>query len=53
MEGALESMQSGYVDETWAREHHRYWYDDIRSGKVPARRSDEATAAALPSQFQG
>lgn len=53
MEGALESMQSGYVDETWAREHHRYWYDDIRSGKVPARRSDEATAAALPSQFHG
>src|SRR5690606_3088977 len=27
MEGALESMRSGYVDETWAKEHHRLWYD--------------------------
>ncbi len=53
MEGALESMKSGYVDETWAKEHHRLWYDDIRAGKIPARRSDEATAAALPSQLQG
>lgn len=51
LEGALESMESGYVDETWAREHHRYWYDDIRAGKIPARRSEEATAAALPSQL--
>ncbi|MCO5100124.1 MAG: formate dehydrogenase subunit gamma [Burkholderiaceae bacterium] len=53
MEGALEAMESGYVDETWAKEHHRYWYDDIRSGKIPARRSDDATAAALPSQLRG
>lgn len=51
-EGALEAMRSGYVDETWAREHHRYWYDDIRAGKIPARRSEGGTAAALPSQLQ-
>lgn len=53
MQGALETMRSGYADETWAKEHHRYWYDDIRSGKVPAQRSDDATATALPSQFRG
>lgn len=51
MQGALESMRSGYVDETWAKEHHRYWYEDIRSGKVPAQRSAEATGAALPGQL--
>lgn len=25
MEGAFESMRSGMVDETWAREHHSRW----------------------------
>jgi formate dehydrogenase subunit gamma len=39
MRGAYKAMRTGYVDETWAREHHEYWYDDIASGKVPAQRS--------------
>lgn len=52
MEGALEAMESGYVDETWAKEHHRYWYDDIRAGRIPARRSEEARAAALREQLR-
>jgi len=39
MGGAYRSMRTGYVDETWAREHHRYWYDDIRAGKIPVERS--------------
>jgi formate dehydrogenase subunit gamma len=42
MEGALKSMTTGYVDETWAKEHHRYWYDDIKAGKIPAQRSTPA-----------
>ncbi len=36
LEGAYESMRNGYVDETWAREHHEYWYNDVKSGKVKA-----------------
>lgn len=39
MHGAYKAMRTGYVDETWAREHHEYWYDDIRAGKIPAQRS--------------
>lgn len=31
--GAYESMKTGYVDETWAREHHEHWYNDIKAGK--------------------
>lgn len=31
--GALESMKSGYVDETWAREHHEEWFNDVKAGK--------------------
>lgn len=28
VEGAYESMRYGHVDETWAKEHHEYWYND-------------------------
>lgn len=41
-EGAYKAMRTGYVDETWAREHHELWYDDIKAGKIPAQRSVEA-----------
>jgi formate dehydrogenase subunit gamma len=41
MEGAYQAMKTGYVDETWAKEHHELWHDDIKAGKIPAHRSDE------------
>ncbi len=34
MAGAFDAMRTGYVDETWAREHHEYWYNDVKAGKV-------------------
>ena len=37
MEGALDAMRYGYVDEAWAKEHHEYWYNDVMAGKVPGR----------------
>jgi formate dehydrogenase subunit gamma len=30
MEGAYDAMRHGYVDETWAKEHHEYWYNDVK-----------------------
>ena len=27
-EGAYDGMSSGYVDESWAKEHHSLWLDD-------------------------
>jgi len=39
MRGAYRAMKTGYVDEGWAREHHRLWYDDIAAGKIPAQRT--------------
>jgi formate dehydrogenase subunit gamma len=33
MKGALQAMTTGYVDETWAREHHEYWYNEVKSGR--------------------
>ena len=38
-EGAFKAMKTGYVDETWAKEHHELWYNDIQAGKIPAHRS--------------
>jgi formate dehydrogenase subunit gamma len=39
MQGAYSAMKTGYVDETWAKEHHELWYDDIKAGKIPAQRT--------------
>jgi formate dehydrogenase subunit gamma len=42
-EGAYDGMKTGYVDETWAKEHHELWYDDVKAGKIPAQRSQDAS----------
>jgi formate dehydrogenase subunit gamma len=40
-------MRTGSVDETWAKEHHEYWYNEVKSGRRPAA-GDQAHAAAQP-----
>ena len=45
MRGAYKAMRNGYVSEEWAREHHEYWYDDVKAGKVPMQRSQPLVAA--------
>ncbi len=45
MRGAYSAMRDGYVDETWAKEHHEFWYFDIKAGKIPAQRSIPSAAA--------
>jgi formate dehydrogenase subunit gamma len=47
MQGAYKAMRTGYVDETWAKEHHALWYEDIRDGKIPRQRS--TTGEAQPA----
>jgi formate dehydrogenase subunit gamma len=37
VEGAYQNMREGVTDETWAREHHELWYNDVKSGKVAAK----------------
>jgi formate dehydrogenase subunit gamma len=39
--GALDAMRTGWVDASWAREHHSLWLDDIDAGKIPAQRSSQ------------
>jgi len=45
VEGAYDSMRSGSVDETWAKEHHRYWYDEAKRAKPGAGGAVPAGAA--------
>ena len=52
MKGAYKAMKTGYVDETWAKEHHQLWHDDVKAGTIPAQRSPgpiDAVAAAEAS----
>ncbi len=42
MQGAYKAMRTGYVDETWAKEHHELWHDDIKAGKIPAHRTESS-----------
>src|SRR5476649_616286 len=39
MEGAYHGMREGHVDEEWAREHHLLWYEEVKAGKRPDRKS--------------
>ena len=32
-EGAYQAMKTGMVDETWAKEHHELWYEEVKTGK--------------------
>ena len=47
MAGAYHAMSKGYVDETWAKEHHLYWYNDIKAGKISTV-PDDVRAPAAP-----
>lgn len=37
LHGAYRGMRDGYVDETWAKEHHALWYEDVKAGKRPEK----------------
>ena len=45
--GAYTAMSTGYVDETWAKEHHLYWYNDVKAGKIPTA-PDDAPPVSRP-----
>jgi len=45
VEGAYRNMRDGVTDESWAREHHENWYNDVKSGKIPPKDASAATTA--------
>jgi len=45
MEGALEGMTRGTVDENWAKEHHDLWWEAHKDEARTDHASAEADAA--------
>lgn len=45
-EGAYKGMREGYVDETWAQEHHALWLEGLKSGKTTQSHQMKAQPAA-------
>lgn len=55
MEGALEGMVTGEVDETWAKEHHDLWYAEMmekeqQSGSQSASTNEQTTVGGHREQ---
>ena len=44
MKGAYDAMRTGYVDETWAKEHHQIWYEEVKAGKSSQHAVDQVPA---------
>ena len=52
MAGAFDAMKTGYVDEAWAKEHHEYWYEQMKKsgGAIPASQSSGGPVPAAAAQ---
>jgi formate dehydrogenase subunit gamma len=48
MKDSYKAMRTGYVDEAWAKEHHEWWYDDVKAGKIPTQRSAPPAQSTPP-----
>lgn len=46
-EGSYNSMRNGEVDETWAREHHEYWYNEVKGQHGAGGAMSAARASAM------
>ena len=46
VDGAYRAMRDGVVDETWAKEHHQYWYEEVKGGAKPATGGGAVPAGA-------
>jgi formate dehydrogenase subunit gamma len=47
VEGAYESMRTGYVDEVWAKEHHEYWYRETVADNKGGGTASPAVASSM------
>ena len=50
MEGALETMTTGYCDANWAKEHHDDWYEEVKDTVEPVPAEDSSSQRGSPGQ---
>ena len=54
LEGAWENMRyDGLVDETWAKEHHEYWYNEVKAHQGPGSAAGAARPATASQVKEG
>ena len=53
VEGAYQNMREGVTDETWAKEHHSIWYEEVKSGRRPAPAGGAVPAGAPHMEEKG
>lgn len=47
MEGAAETMRTGYADTNWAKEHHDLWYEEMmEEGASTSDKAEEVSSEA-------
>lgn len=49
MEGAFNAMKTGYVDEAWAKEHHEYWYNQVKQSAGQTAGQSGASGGSIPA----
>ena len=49
MEGAFNAMKTGYVDEAWAKEHHEYWYNQVKQSAGQTAGQSGAAGGPIPA----
>ena len=49
MEGAFNAMKTGYVDEAWAKEHHEYWYNQVKQSAGQTAGQSGASGGPIPA----
>jgi formate dehydrogenase subunit gamma len=48
--GTLQSMATGKVDANWARDHHRYWYEQMEESGEVKEKTVTKSEGGLPSE---
>ncbi|MBX3515686.1 MAG: formate dehydrogenase subunit gamma [Rhodospirillales bacterium] len=50
MEEAFTSMSTGYVDENWAKDHHKVWLEEIEAERAKDARTVPAGVPGAPAE---
>lgn len=51
-EGAFEGMKTGYVDESWAKQHHDLWYEAVKDQAISESELEAQKTVEPGSQTQ-
>jgi formate dehydrogenase subunit gamma len=50
MEGAIDAMWSGRVEENWAREHHNLWFKELDTQTETQETTNDPNARGTPAE---